>query len=234
MPAVCGRPRCSAGGSAKVISAPCPAATLTAEAICGSLVRSGSPRRAHRTSSCWSRTRWAPRRSATFVESIARCGRVTLAPPRVEAPAPAAAAPHDLTPRELQVLRLVAGGARTPRSRTCCTSAARSRGARLEHPRQAGVACRAAAAAIAARLDLLDEAAGRAPPPSAGRGGSHSGSAAVVTWGAPPFAPFRGPWVTRVTSVGRGTAPRGCSCPLTPFRMLWARSSTKRVNSCCA
>jgi DNA-binding CsgD family transcriptional regulator/tetratricopeptide (TPR) repeat protein len=95
------------------------------------------------------------------VESLARRARIELAPPPA-APQPVAPAvdstPHGLTPRELQVLRLVARGYTNPQIAGALFISRKTAGAHVSNIlSKLGVARRVEAAAMAERLDLLGD-----------------------------------------------------------------------------
>lgn len=95
---------------------------------------------------------------AQSVESIARRGRVTLPARGAASPDPAPAAPFGLTPREVEVLRLVAQGYTNVQIAQALFISRKTAGAHVSNILgKLGVGRRAEAAAIAVRLDLLDE-----------------------------------------------------------------------------
>jgi DNA-binding CsgD family transcriptional regulator/tetratricopeptide (TPR) repeat protein len=100
------------------------------------------------------------------VESIARRGRVAFVRDDVEPSGPVSdAAPLGLTPRELQVLRLVGQGYTNGEIAESLFISRKTAAAHVSNILgKLGVGRRVEAAAIAERLDLLDE---RAPEPSA-------------------------------------------------------------------
>jgi DNA-binding CsgD family transcriptional regulator len=100
------------------------------------------------------------------VESIARRGRVAFVRDDAEPTGPVSdAAPLGLTPRELQVLRLVARGHTNGEIAERLFISRKTAGAHVSNILgKLGVSRRVEAAAIAERLDLLDE---RAPERSA-------------------------------------------------------------------
>jgi DNA-binding NarL/FixJ family response regulator len=99
------------------------------------------------------------------IESIARRGRVRIAR-EPEAAAPPADRPLGLTPRELDVLRLVAQGYTNVQIANALFISRKTAGAHVSSIlAKLGVARRAEAAAIAERLDLLGD---RAAPPVGG------------------------------------------------------------------
>ena len=92
------------------------------------------------------------------LESIALRGRLTLQRQPVEAPRPAPPAPLGLTPREIDVLRLVGRGYTNARIADTLFISRKTASAHVSNIlSKLEVARRAEAAAIAARLGLLDE-----------------------------------------------------------------------------
>jgi DNA-binding NarL/FixJ family response regulator len=95
------------------------------------------------------------------LESIARRGRISFAPDGVEPAEPVAdPAPLGLTPRELQVLRLVGQGYTNGQIAQSLFISRKTAGAHVSNILgKLGVGRRVEAAAIAERLDLLEEPA---------------------------------------------------------------------------
>jgi DNA-binding CsgD family transcriptional regulator/tetratricopeptide (TPR) repeat protein len=95
------------------------------------------------------------------VESIARRGRITFAPDGVELAEPVSdPAPLGLTPRELQVLRLVGQGYTNGQIAESLFISRKTAGAHVSNILgKLGVGRRVEAAALAERLDLLEERA---------------------------------------------------------------------------
>jgi DNA-binding CsgD family transcriptional regulator len=93
------------------------------------------------------------------LESIARRGRVTFVRDDVQPPGPVSdAVPLGLTPRELQVLRLVGQGYTNGEIADSLFISPKTAGAHVSNILgKLGVGRRVEAAAIAERLDLLDE-----------------------------------------------------------------------------
>jgi DNA-binding NarL/FixJ family response regulator len=93
------------------------------------------------------------------IESIARRGRVTIGGREPEPPEPApTGAPLGLTPREIEVLRLVGNGYTNGQIASALYISRKTAGAHVSNIlRKLGAGRRAEAAAIAGRLDLLDE-----------------------------------------------------------------------------
>jgi DNA-binding CsgD family transcriptional regulator/tetratricopeptide (TPR) repeat protein len=92
------------------------------------------------------------------LESIALRGRLTVQPPPAKPPRPAPAAPLGLTPREIDVLRLVGQGYTNARIADTLFISRKTAAAHVSNILgKLDVGRRAEAAAIASRLGLLDE-----------------------------------------------------------------------------
>jgi DNA-binding NarL/FixJ family response regulator len=95
---------------------------------------------------------------ADAVESLAQRGRVPLSPPSPQASEPSRATPLGLTPREIDVLRLIARGYTNARIADTLFISRKTASAHVSNILgKLDVSRRAEAAAIAARLGLLEK-----------------------------------------------------------------------------